>query len=213
MDARRGRCLSLHPRSTARVARPQEAAIGLARARGVRRVLRRIQHPCQDELALESMLSCSIGRDVRYSPGHRMNADLVEAFRAQGAVCARLGAPLYAELIARAAQDLGAGGRVAALVGDWAGDVRADAVALRLLGAVHARVLAGAEPELAAHYPSVGGVPRWPAAWRAFLAVLDRTQVNPSSAATTPVVNRGPRRSERRPTRACGSAASNVPAV
>lgn len=43
-------------------------------------------------------------------------------------------------------------------------------VALRLLGAVHRLVLRGDAPELAAHYPSVGGRPGDP--WPAFVAVL-----------------------------------------
>jgi hypothetical protein len=44
---------------------------------------------------------------------------------------------------------------------------------LRLLGAVHERVLAGAAPELARFYPSMGGTPSWPEVWTAFLAVVE----------------------------------------
>jgi hypothetical protein len=43
-------------------------------------------------------------------------------------------------------------------------------LALRLMGAVHRLVLRGDAPELAAHYPSVGGTPG--DAWPAFLTVL-----------------------------------------
>jgi hypothetical protein len=44
------------------------------------------------------------------------------------------------------------------------------ALALRLMGGVHQLVLRGDAPELAAHYPSVGGVPHEP--WPAFVATL-----------------------------------------
>jgi hypothetical protein len=44
------------------------------------------------------------------------------------------------------------------------------ALALRLMGSVHRLVLRGDAPELAAHYPSVGGAPREP--WPAFLATV-----------------------------------------
>jgi hypothetical protein len=44
------------------------------------------------------------------------------------------------------------------------------ALALRLMGGVHRLVLRGEAPELATHYPSVGGVPGDP--WPAFLATL-----------------------------------------
>jgi hypothetical protein len=49
------------------------------------------------------------------------------------------------------------------------------ALALRLMGSVHRLVLRGEAPELALHYPSVGGVPAEP--WPAFLATL-RTHVD-----------------------------------
>lgn len=101
---------------------------------------------------------------------------LVRAFRMQAGVCRRLGSMLYAELSARCARDVAVGGPLRQLfaVADRGAAPLRDAVPLRLLGAVHARVLAGAEPGLASHYPSVGGVPRWPQAWSAFVDVVSR---------------------------------------
>jgi hypothetical protein len=50
------------------------------------------------------------------------------------------------------------------------GDPGSSALALRLMGAVHRLVLQGDAPDLAAHYPSVGGTPSDP--WPAFAATL-----------------------------------------
>lgn len=102
-------------------------------------------------------------------------AALARAFDAQAGICRRLGSSFYAELAARCARDVAVGGplrRLFTAAGRSAAPLR-DAVPLRLLGAVHALVLSGSVPELAAHYPSVGGVPRWPQAWRAFVDVVE----------------------------------------
>ena len=56
---------------------------------------------------------------------------------------------------------------------DWRGDLARDFVPLRVLGGVHALVLSGEAPGLATHYPSAGGAPSFPAAWREFLAVIE----------------------------------------
>ena len=67
----------------------------------------------------------------------RMTASLAERLRDQAAECTRLGSPLYAGLLARAAEDLEAGGVVAEVLAgheDLPGRV---VPGLRLLGAVH----------------------------------------------------------------------------
>jgi hypothetical protein len=96
----------------------------------------------------------------------------LEAFRLQADFCAKLGSPLYAELLARAADDIERGGPVAAVLDGWEGNPVPDALVLRLMGAVHRLVLDGAAPALARHFPSAGGRPAWPAAWDAFRHVV-----------------------------------------
>lgn len=98
---------------------------------------------------------------------------ILESFRTQSAGCEQYGSPFTAELIAQMAADLSAGGPVAELVGDWPTNPRADALALRLCGALHFAALTGSDRALAAEYPAqqphwnMGRV--WPLA-RAFLA-------------------------------------------
>ena len=75
-------------------------------------------------------------------------------FREQSAFCAAYGSPFTAQLIACMGDDLAAGGPVADLVGDWPTHPRKDALALRLVGALHHATLVGADRELAAHYPA-----------------------------------------------------------
>jgi hypothetical protein len=88
----------------------------------------------------------------------------------QADACARLGSPLYAELLARASQEVLAGDVVFEVLRGHEDDPGGSALALRLMGAVHRLVLRGDTPKLAAHYPSVGGRPGDP--WPAFLATL-----------------------------------------
>jgi len=99
---------------------------------------------------------------------------VVEAFRLQAEFSPRFDSPLYAELLSRAADDIEQGGPVARVLDGWEGKPVPDALALRLMGGVHRLVLDGAAPELAPFYPSVGGTPRWPHTWAAFLRVVER---------------------------------------
>lgn len=96
----------------------------------------------------------------------------VEAFRLQASFCPQFGSPLYADLLARAADDIEAGGPLADLLDGWQGRPTPDALPLRVMGGVHRLVLDGAAPALAAHYPSAGGTPRDAATWHAFRAVV-----------------------------------------
>ncbi|MER5636354.1 DUF2332 domain-containing protein [Kitasatospora sp. NPDC002227] len=93
----------------------------------------------------------------------------------QAQACAELGSPLYAALLHRAAADVTAGGPCATALAGYENAPGPDAVALRLLGAVHSLVLTGRAPELAAHYPSAGGAydpDRIEQAWAAFRATV-----------------------------------------
>lgn len=99
---------------------------------------------------------------------------LLAHFTEQAGHCEGLGSPFTARLLEAMGRDLEAGGPVAALVGDWPGHPRADAVAIRMAGAVHAAALSGRDAALTAAYPAAQ--PAWDAdaVWRAARAFLAR---------------------------------------
>lgn len=104
------------------------------------------------------------------SPADR--ARLATDMLTQARACALLGSAFYARLLPLLADDARAGGPVAQVL---AGHLRApqdDLMSLRLLGTVHGLVLAGDAPELAVHYPSVGGDGDAEAAWPRLRALL-----------------------------------------
>ncbi len=82
-----------------------------------------------------------------------MNESVRASFRDQAEHCAALGSELTARVLRLLADDPGEGA-VADRVLDWPGDPspRADALALRLAGGLHALVLSGDDPVLAAAY-------------------------------------------------------------
>ncbi|WP_280262622.1 DUF2332 domain-containing protein [Nocardia wallacei] len=84
---------------------------------------------------------------------------LVRQFDLQARACAKLGSPLYAALLTGISRDIEADGPCARVLAEHAEAPPADAVPLRLLGGVHALVLTGQAPELAAYYPSAAGAP------------------------------------------------------
>jgi hypothetical protein len=90
---------------------------------------------------------------ARVQPEQRVASD----FRWQAQDCRALGSVLYGMLLDRCSNDLEAGGPTAELLAEHLGYRRRDVLPLRLLAAVHAVVLMGFAPELAAYYPSVGG--------------------------------------------------------
>jgi hypothetical protein len=96
--------------------------------------------------------------------------------RLQAAACRELGSALYGDLLLHTADDLQSGGPTARVLEGYLDDRLASGLALRLLGGVHAQVLSGAAPDLAAFYPSTGGTPEQaqgsPRAWTAFRRVL-----------------------------------------
>ncbi len=93
-------------------------------------------------------------------------------FEVQARSCMRDGSPLYGALIGRVGEDHSSGGIVADLLENWEGNPILQAVAMRLMGAVHHLVLAGEAPELARHYPSAGGKPQYPKVEDVFIATL-----------------------------------------
>lgn len=79
-----------------------------------------------------------------------------QAFRQQAAACAALGSPLMERLLTGLANRLEPGDPVADRVLAWQGDPSssADSVPLRLAGGLHALILTGKAPALAAAYAS-----------------------------------------------------------
>jgi hypothetical protein len=112
--------------------------------------------------------------------------------RDQAAACERLGSPLYAELLAQAADELVEGEIVWTVLRGHEEDPADSALALRLMGAVHRLVLRGEAPELATHYPSTGGSRRDPGP--AFRSVLERHPAELSTLVENPVQTNEPGR-------------------
>lgn len=98
---------------------------------------------------------------------------LTEQLRFQARHCAEHRSPLYADLLARCADDVERDGPVAELLASRADLPAQQVLPLRLLGGVHALVLQRLAPQLALFYPSVGGTATDPQArWEAFVDVV-----------------------------------------
>lgn len=106
--------------------------------------------------------------------GKTLMVSVSEELRAQARWCADFGSPFTSQLLERAADDLDAGGVVARLIAEWSGNPTADAVSLRLAGALHAATLSGRADELASIYPAAK--PGWSMdeVWPAASAYLER---------------------------------------
>jgi hypothetical protein len=76
-----------------------------------------------------------------------------EEFKLQSRFCGEFGSPFTEQLLACCADDFVTRGIVAKLTDGWLGHPRADAVSLRLAGALHAAALTGRDKRLAAEYP------------------------------------------------------------
>jgi hypothetical protein len=99
---------------------------------------------------------------------------LVRLVRSHAEACGRLGSALYADLLARVADDVAAGGICAQALAGHEQSSGGDAVALRLMGTVHRLVLDRQAPALGLHYPSVGGRPGPPElVWSAFRVTVE----------------------------------------
>jgi hypothetical protein len=82
-----------------------------------------------------------------------MNAEVLHHFAEQAKFCDQFGSPFTARLVEALARDIAAGGPTAGLVADWPRSPRADALALRLAGALHCAAIGGRDPALRAEYP------------------------------------------------------------
>ena len=82
-----------------------------------------------------------------------MSLTLAEAWTRQIAWCEGNGSPFTARVLDAAWADRQRGGALAELLPEWAGDAGADAVPLRVVGALHALALSGRDATLAALYP------------------------------------------------------------
>jgi hypothetical protein len=80
-------------------------------------------------------------------------AELLQALALQAGACERLGSPFTARVLRALGASLERDGALAALLADWHLPPVPSALALRLAGALHALVLDGAAPGLAAFYP------------------------------------------------------------
>jgi hypothetical protein len=78
---------------------------------------------------------------------------VLDAFAKQIGWCESLGSPFTASLLTVLRDDIATGGASAELTGRWAGDPVADALALRMAGALHALALTEQAPALASCYP------------------------------------------------------------
>ncbi|MFI0484551.1 DUF2332 domain-containing protein [Actinomadura sp. 9N215] len=95
-----------------------------------------------------------------------MREQVREQLLGQARACAELGSPMYAELLARAADDPGG------IVAEVLGERTEIGFVLGMLGTVHRIVLEGRASDLAAHYPTAGGTKDPLDAWPAFRDVL-----------------------------------------
>jgi hypothetical protein len=92
-------------------------------------------------------------------PGPDADLDrVIEVVAFQAKACAQSSSPLYGRVLDAVVADLRAGGVSAQLLTGCGDDPVGSALALRFLGAVHRIVLEGRGPDLAAFYPSMGGV-------------------------------------------------------
>ncbi len=111
---------------------------------------------------------------------------LAQQFRRQARNCLP-GSPLYAGLLDAMAADLDDGGPTATVMEPYRDDPSASAPPLRLMGALHRMVLQRQAPELALHYPSVGGSASARQAWPAARRLLEAAGSELTGLAGRPV--------------------------
>lgn len=100
---------------------------------------------------------------------------LLDYFKIQAAACQQLGSPLTAGLVTHMAQNYLENGPVYDLISDWPTSPTADALALRLCGALHGAVLTGRDEGLRAAYKAfIGGQLGIKAVWKVAETFLAR---------------------------------------
>jgi hypothetical protein len=90
---------------------------------------------------------------VSSSDNDRHRQTVLDAFDKQIGWCEKLASPFTAGLLAILRDDIAGGGASAELARGWPGDPVADALALRMAGALHALALTGSAPALVPCYP------------------------------------------------------------
>src|SRR4051794_21057904 len=126
----------------------------------------------------------------RETQGSDRRAIIVSLFRGQAGWCARLGSPIYAHLLERAADDIEQGGPVWRVVEPYEDRPFNFTHHIRLLGETHRLALTGDAPALAAHYPSTGGDGGAEAAWGAFIPLVEERDIKLARAVQTNEVGR-----------------------
>lgn len=101
-----------------------------------------------------------------------MNPHVLETFRFQAAACRSLGSPFTATLCDLLAERLTDSSRFGARILNWPETARADAIALRAAGALHALVRSGRARDLAALYPPLEAKPDQ--LWEAIQSAIDK---------------------------------------
>lgn len=101
---------------------------------------------------------------------------VLEEFRLQVRFCEDFGSHFTAQLLARAADSIESGGIVAQLTANWPGHARADAVSLRVAGALHAAALTGRDAMLAVEYPHATATRSMDRVWPLAEAFLRREE-------------------------------------
>jgi hypothetical protein len=121
-----------------------------------------------------------------FKPPGDPRAHVAGQLRAQARSCEQMGSPLYTRILDAAARDVEEAGPAWGLLQEHLLPGRGDALALRLMAAVHRMVLTGAAPGLNAFYPSVGGNEGVEGAWPAFRQVLARERERLHALITLP---------------------------
>ncbi len=101
---------------------------------------------------------------------------LVWQFAQQARASLLTGSPLYAVLLLHAIDDLEAEGVTWCLVRDFVAPGRGNAIALRVMAAVHRRVLTGDAPTLERFFASTGGSDSPHESWPEFLAFMEANE-------------------------------------
>lgn len=101
-----------------------------------------------------------------------MNPHVLETFRFQAEACRSLGSPFTATLCDLLAERLTESSRFGARIINWPESARADAIALRATGALHALVRSGRARDLAALYPPLEAKPDQ--LWEAIQTAIDK---------------------------------------
>ena len=97
-----------------------------------------------------------------------------EHFRKQAEACLQLGSPFTARVLQLAADRLEDASAIGRTILGWQGDPKADALALRFAGSLHALVLSRASPALARVYPGGGAETEPDTLWQEVTDALDR---------------------------------------